>query len=429
MIFYLLASINMALTLVFGALVLYYRHNPMISNRDWPLVLFPSVLLSIGSYLNAIGYELYFDGYSNWGVACRYLISWPVLFLVSLNTAPILCRAYNIQFKYYFNQEKAQMMTSSFYNKYKHTATLKWNTYFLIFHFFFWNIPTLIVYLLVPFPADPANVTQCFDYFTWILILQGAPLAFGMNYIFVRFLKLKDPYKIKTEFGAQFATGLTLFTTWIVIQIYDTATGGVRFSRDFQPMYLITLFCYNTTLFNLVYPVYLAYKETKLDLGLFDQVGNMRRTSSGEITVKTVLENEELFNAFKDTTIQYWCVETLLFVVAVEHYKRIAESERPAEAKKIYNLFLVEESSLFVNVNLSEAKHIAEEIHKGNFALNIFEGCYKDVFGQLEGILLRWKATDDFRHMITTSNIRVRNSASASNRSSGVQIQMETLQV
>jgi len=413
MIFYLLASINMALTLFFCTVLVYYRNNPMISNRDWPLILFPTIFMSTGAYLNAIAYELYFDNYPNWGVACRYLISWVIILLPTLNTAPILCRAYNIQFKYYMNQEKAKMSAAFYYN-WKHTATLKWNMYFLICYFLLWNIPTLIIYLLVPFPADPANVTQCFDYFTWILVVQGTPLTFGLNYLLMRFRKLKDPYKIKTEFGVQFATGLLLFDTWLVIQIYDTATGGMNFPREFQPMYLITLFCFNVTFCNLVYPCYLAWKETKLDLGIEFQTssaGSSRRNSN-EITVRTILENDTLFEAFKDTTIQYWCVETLLFVVAVEHFKKIEESEREKEAKKIFRVFLQAESQLFVNVNENEVRKVASEMEAGNYSPQLFEGCYKDVHSQLEGVLLRWKTTSDYRNVLQASSVRRESSSS-----------------
>jgi len=327
---------------------------------------------------------------------------------------PLLCRAYNIQFKYYLNQAKAHI-TADFYHKYKHTATLKWNVYFVLFTFFLANIPTLISYLIVPFPADPLNVTQCFSYFTWIMVAQGTPMSFGLNFLFVRYLKLKDPYMMKREFGVQFATGLALFGTWLAIQIYDTATGGVHFPIDFQPMYLMTLFCFNVTLCNLVYPVYLAYKESKLDLGMenLSTHSGSKRKGVEEITIKTILENDTLFEAFKETTIQYWCVESLLFLAAVERYRSKEDSERDKEAKKIFNVFFQEESQLFININDAESKRVAKEIQLGRFPVDLFDSCYHDVHSQLEGILIRWKTTAEFKNLIFTADERKSSSSVA----------------
>jgi len=274
-------------------------------------------------------------------------------------------------------------------------------------------------------------VTQCFDYFTWILLAQGLPLTFLMNFLFWRYYKLKDPYKIKTEFAAQYITGIGMFGGWIILQIYDTVTGGMKFYPNFAPMYIISLFCYNATICNLMYPVYLAYKESKMDLGLelhHTSSNTSSRRNSTDLTVKNILENETLFAAFKDTTIEYWCVETLLFVVAVDHYKKITEGEREKEAKKIYNVFLQEESQLFVNVNDAESKKIQGEIQAARFTRDLFDGCYKDVMGQLEGILLRWKTTEQYKEVLSQANFRNSNSITNPSRES-INLQMDQLNV
>jgi len=287
------------------------------------------------------------------------------------------------------------------YQKYRYTATLKYNIIALVVTFVVLTIPILVAFLVRPLPTNPQSVTQCFGYFIWILIGEGVLLLIGLNYLLLRFLPLKDPYHIKLEFGVQFVWGALTFLTWMIIQIYDTVKGGMAFNHNFQPMYLMSLFCFNMSLCNLVYPVYLALMDTRKDYAIAD----MDRMSQ-EINIKTILNNKVLFAAFRETTVQYWCVETLLFVVAVERYRRVEEAERQAEAAKIIKTFLDDESQLYINVNHKEENEVREKAQRKEYRSNLFDGAYQDVLSQLDGILLRWKSTSEYRQVLAEANVR-----------------------
>jgi len=118
-------------------------------------------------------------------------------------------------------------MNADFYQKYKYTATLKYNFITIAVFFVILNLPTLIAFLVVPLPENPESVTQCFGYFIWIMLGVAMIISASLDYLFFKFYRLKDPYKMKVEFACQFISCSMLLFAWI--------EAGLPFPRIFNP--------------------------------------------------------------------------------------------------------------------------------------------------------------------------------------------------
>lgn len=270
------------------------------------------------------------------------------------------------------NHEKQnEGMEASFYFKYKYLATLKYNLIATVIVFLLFNIPTLIIFLTVPIPSHPTNVTECFNYFFYIISAQSGLQAVFLNYLVYKFWGLIDPYNIKTEFAIMLGSGYLGISVWTILQSVDIATHTSLFPMAFQPMYI-----QNTTILWIIlsmvfYPLYLIYKEKKKEKGefIFANVS----PNALDIHLHNILANEHYLQVFKEVTIQYWCVESLLFVVDVEHYKKLLDDHKREQfAQRIYNSYFNPESPLYINVNASVASTVQERIKDKDFAPTLF---------------------------------------------------------
>ena len=257
-------------------------------------------------------------------------------------------------------------MEASFYFKYKHFATLKYNLIATMIVFLVFNIPTLIIFLTVPLPSHPTSATECFGYFIYIVLGQSCVQSIFLNYLVYKFWKLIDPYNIKTEFAIILGMGYVGVIAWVVLQLMDTLTGSTLFPHYFQPMYFqnSTMIC--IILGMIWYPIYLIYVEKKKNRGLL--IYEEALPNPSDITLRTIISNEQYLQMFREVTIQYWCVESLLFVVDVERYKILLEdAQREKHARVIANNYLRSDSPLFINIPGTVATKIQERIANGDF--------------------------------------------------------------
>ena len=124
------------------------------------------------------------------------------------------------------------------------------------------------------------------------------------------------------------------------------------------------------------YPIYLIYVEKKKNRGLL--IYEEALPNPSDITLRTIISNEQYLQMFREVTIQYWCVESLLFVVDVERYKILLEdAQREKHARVIANNYLRSDSPLFINIPADMAKKIQERIANGDFATTLFNTAYK----------------------------------------------------
>ena len=270
------------------------------------------------------------------------------------------------------NHEKhKEKMDASFYFKYKHLATLKYYILVTIAIFLLFNVPTLIVFLSVPLPAHPTSATECFGYFTYLVLGQSSIQAIFLNYLVHKFWNLVDPYNIKTEFVILLGTGYLSTGAWMVLQLIDTITHSTLFPSGFQPMYFFnsTIIC--IILAMVCYPVYLIHLEKKKDRGMliYDETG----PNPSDIRLHHILANEHYLQVFREVTIQYWCVESLMFMVDVERYRLLLDdNQREESAKTIFNAYFRSESPLYINVNASVSMNIEGRLKNRDFVPTLF---------------------------------------------------------
>ena len=315
---------------------------------SFPFLFFSFLLLLFSSLFFSLSLSL---------IICSFLIN-----------KPVLCRAFNVQFKYYMNYEKQnEKMEASFYFKYKKYATYKYYMLATVAIFLLFNVPTLIVFLTVPLPDNPTNTTECFGYFTYLVLGQSSIQAIFLNYLVHKFWNLVDPYNIKTEFVILLSTGYLSTGAWMVLQLIDTIKGSTLFPKGFEPLYFLNTSIICIILAMVCYPVYLIYLEKKK--GIY---GNSSPHPS-DIHLHNILSNEEYLQVFREVTIQYWCVESLMFVVDVERYKLLLdESQREEAAKTIFNTYFKSESPLHINVNASTINSVQERIKSRDFVPTLF---------------------------------------------------------
>ena len=118
-----------------------------------------------------------------------------------------------------------------------------------------------------------------------------------------------------------------------------------------------------------LYPVYLIYKEKKNRRILIYEEG----PNPQDIRLHHILANEHYLQVFREVTIQYWCVESLMFMVDVERYRLLLEdNQREESAKVIFNSYFKSDSPLYINVNASVSSTVQERIKDKDFAPTLF---------------------------------------------------------
>ena len=262
-------------------------------------------------------------------------------------------------------------MEASFYFKYKKYATYKYYILATVAIFLLFNLPTLIVFLSLPLPSHPDSTTECFGYFTYLVLGQSSVQGIFLNYLVHKFWHLVDPYNIKTEFVILLSTGYLSTGSWMIIQLVDTITKSTLFPYWFQPMYCLDTSVICIILAMVYYPIYLIYKEKKKNRALliYDESGSIAH----DFRLHHIFANEHYLQVFREVTIQYWCVESLMFMVDVERYKLLLEdTQREESAKTIFNTYFKSGSPLHINVNASVSSTVQERIKDKDFAPTLF---------------------------------------------------------
>lgn len=407
MLAYILMVLLWILALSGFGIVFYHRKLPVIACRDLLLTSITIFYVVFDASLNMITFELYYSDFEAFQEICPYTISW-VIALSTTFVTPILCRVYNVQFKYYTHSEmekKGMAMETSFHAKYRYTATYKAYFVFSAMICALTVIPVAIANGMHPLPSNPSNFTECFGYFIYVMIAQGILDMIILTYLVYKCWRLSDPYDIKNEFKIWMLLGYPTFFLWFVLQLIDTITYSTLFPASFQPMFLQPLSSVATVLGGFWYPAYLIYREKKRDLGIApDFEGN---SIGSNISLQTILTNEYFLKEFRAIAVQYWCVEAVLFHADAIKYEHVEDpQEREAYAKVMARNYLDQLSPLCINIPGAMAKTIEETMSQGEYPKSLFHAACLDVTAQLEGVLLRWKTTPEFKRMIARSGTR-----------------------
>ena len=179
-------------------------------------------------------------------------------------------------------------------------------------------------------------------------------------------------------------------------QLVDAAMGYTAFSSSFQPITMNYITVGSFIMITNWVPMVCLYLEKKKR----QKIQESKRIEEQSLGIKAIFESPFLTKAFLKVTLDNWCVEPTLFAMAVEKYVHYPEEQLLGQAKVIYKRFIEKGAELEINIDHQIYLSIHTSIEKGTVTRNLFNPALKDVFSQLEGVLMKWKKQPSYQRII-----------------------------
>lgn len=227
-----------------------------------------------------------------------------------------------------------------------------------------------------------------------IVYIEGVVTGIFIFISIILLFRVRDPFFIKKELAIFLFGAFPTLVCWAVTR--DEFFQKMDFPSE---IFAYLLYCYSFAI-SLGIPLYVSYKKptsTSMDSETKTRMISMS-LATGDLFQLT-LDTPVLLQSLQKFMVEHWNVENLLFILDLRKFDLlyINDEVQLKEAKRLWNLYIAQDSMFEINIDSSIRHQIASALDSEKIDSTLFEEVKKVVIIQMkEDSFLRWKASSSF---------------------------------
>jgi len=274
--------------------------------------------------------------------------------------------------------------------------------------FFFFIISLIVEFAANQTKEGMTSVSECLGPQGYVIGAQGVFYIIGIIFFIIYLWTAKEAFSIRSEL---------LILVLICVPVYVIIGVALLFPDDFpenlKSNWLLMIICFSSFSVSVLYPLIVAlrtrgYKmqETVPILKKDPSISQMEVLSTDQF-FNLCIENPMLLDAFKQFSVESWCVESILFYLEVLEYEKDSQEQRAEKVPNVIAEFVVVDSPLEINIDHSTREKILEAVNAKNFHDDLFEEAKKVVYSQLKhDVFNKWVHTNAFKSVYEKSGLK-----------------------